>query len=247
MSEEQKQQKDHSQSKETKGFKMNMPTAVVIAGMLIAGALALPKIVPVDSQAASVKSVDSQVASAEVEGKVLIHPVDENDYVKGAKNPKITLVEFSDFGCGFCGRFHPVLEQILEEHPEDVAWAYRQLPYRHVEASRGAECVGEHLGNEAFWSFTNTLFDNQNSIDNTLMEKVSGDLGLDSETFSECLESEEIAKRVDRDFTEATLIGVQGTPHTVVVTETGREFSLRGALGYDQLKTIVESLVEEEL
>ena len=100
---EETKQETTTQKQEKKNG-INLPTAIVIAGMLIAGALALPKVSVQTNQQAAVGETQGQNL-LEAGGTVLIHPVDENDYRKGAENPKLTLVEFSDFGCGFCGRF----------------------------------------------------------------------------------------------------------------------------------------------
>lgn len=91
-----------------------------------------------------------------------VNPVTANDFVKGDRNAAVTIVEYSDFDCPFCSRFHTTMNSVLEGE-SDVAWVYRHFPLDqlHPEAravARAAECVGELEGEEAFWEFTDGYF-----------------------------------------------------------------------------------------
>ena len=92
--------------------------------------------------------------------------VDSDDHIIGNPNAKIVLVEYSDFECPFCQRFHPTMQQIMEEYGDDVAWVYRHFPLSFHPNARPAaitsECVAKLGGNNAFWKFADEAF-NQNS------------------------------------------------------------------------------------
>lgn len=91
-----------------------------------------------------------------------VAPITDADWVKGDPNAPIKIVEYSDFDCPFCGRFHQAMGVVLADNP-DVAWVYRHFPLDqlHPEAryvAEAAECVGELEGQEAFWQFTDAYF-----------------------------------------------------------------------------------------
>jgi protein-disulfide isomerase len=91
-----------------------------------------------------------------------VNPVTDADHVKGDRNAAIKVVEYSDFDCPFCGRFHDSMNSVVESN-DDVAWVYRHFPLDqlHPQAravAQAAECVAELGGNEAFWTFTDGYF-----------------------------------------------------------------------------------------
>jgi protein-disulfide isomerase len=91
-----------------------------------------------------------------------VRPIDETDHIFGDPNAPVILIEYSDIDCPFCKRLHPVLETIVENRPDDVAWAYRHLPLTnlHPEARKKAEaveCVAAQSDNETTWEFLNLL------------------------------------------------------------------------------------------
>lgn len=87
-------------------------------------------------------------------------PVDKNDHIMGAKKPKVTLIEYSDFECPFCQRFHPTIKQIAAKYPNDVAVVYRHFPLESIHPNaRGYAVASECAGQQGkFWEFADTLF-----------------------------------------------------------------------------------------
>jgi protein-disulfide isomerase len=91
-----------------------------------------------------------------------VNPVTSDDHVKGNPDSPITIVEYSDFDCPFCSRFHATLEQVMAEN-DDVAWVYRHFPLTQLHPNAAAvaaasECVADLEGNDAFWTFTDGYF-----------------------------------------------------------------------------------------
>ena len=89
--------------------------------------------------------------------------VTKDDYIYGDEDAPITLVEFSDFECPFCARAHGTFERLVAER-DDIAWVYRHLPLESIHpnaepAARASECIAELEGNDAFWNFADTVFD----------------------------------------------------------------------------------------
>jgi protein-disulfide isomerase len=221
---------------------LSMPVAVVIAGILIAGAILVPQLS--GGRDAALEAAAARGAGEAGDSVNLVNDVDDStDFIRGAKDPVVTIVEFSDFGCGFCATFHPTVATIVEENLEDVAWVYRHLPYRNMKAAQASECVGQELGDEAFWEYSDVLFAQFPNITNDLMVSEALRLGFSSEAdFNECLESEETKASIQRDMTEARLLGASGTPFSLLITEDGRTFPLRGAAQLEQLRQIIEVL-----
>ena len=115
-----------------------------------------------DSQIAEIleQSPGSRVAkvtSAEVT------PISDSDYVKGPADAKISLIEYSDYDCPFCVRFHTTAKQFVEEYNGQAKWTYRQFPLDQLHPnarakSEAALCVGKVAGQDAFWAFSDALF-----------------------------------------------------------------------------------------
>ncbi len=224
-------------------FQLSMPTAIVIAGVLIAGSVVFSRTTL--NRDAALQEASARLAEGGGNGASLVTEVSNDDFIRGAKKPKVTIVEFSDFGCSFCASFHPTLRDIVNKYPDDVAWVYRHLPFRNNEAALAAECVGQELGDEAFWSYSDELFASYPDITNELLASEAIKLGFKSEAdFWECQGREEVAERVSANAAEARLMGATGTPHSVIISEDGKSFPLRGASAFEQVDKIVSLLIE---
>ena len=165
------------------------------------------------------------------------------DHVKGAKNAKVTLVEYSDFQCPFCSRHLPTVEQALKDYPNDVRLVYRHYPLSfHPEAQKSAEaseCAAKLGGNDAFWKMHDELFAKQATLGRTLYTELAKNIGLNTTNFDKCLDSGEMAARVSTDLNEGTSAGVEGTPATFV---NGTLIS--GAVPYSEMKAAIEAALK---
>ena len=93
-----------------------------------------------------------------------VTPVTSDDNIKGSPDAPIKIVEYSDFDCPFCSRFHASMNQVIENN-DDVAWVYRHLPLDQLHPNARtvatiSECVAELGGNDAFWTFTDGYLSN---------------------------------------------------------------------------------------
>jgi len=89
----------------------------------------------------------------------------EGDHTNGNADARIQIVEYSDFDCPFCGRFHETMNQVMAKYGEsgDVAWTYRHFPLEQIHPQAKAkavasECVADLGGNDKFWEFSNIMF-----------------------------------------------------------------------------------------
>ncbi len=92
-----------------------------------------------------------------------VTPVTEDDHLKGNANASVTIIEYSDYDCPFCSRFHMSMNSVVAKDA-DLAWVYRHMPLEQLHPNapaiaRAAECVAELGGDEAFWTFTDGYFE----------------------------------------------------------------------------------------
>jgi protein-disulfide isomerase len=160
--------------------------------------------------------------------------------VKGPETALVTVVEFADYHCGFCAKVKSQLEQLLEEHPNDVRLVYVQRPLPMHKNARDASKAALAAGKQGkFWEMHDKLFLRQlQTLEQ--FEKVAGELGLDVEQFKADYGSEEIAAQIAADQKLADQFGVNGTPAFFI---NGRYIS--GAVGYNVFEAIVQERLAE--
>lgn len=181
-----------------------------------------------------------------------IEPVAEGEFVRGNQNAKITLIEYSDFECPFCARFHPTMQQILEEYGDDVRWVYRHYPLSfHPNAQKAAEaseCVAEQLGNDGFWAYADAIIEEQNKLGGSLTPDAilaaATAAGANEAQIQTCLDSDKYADAVAADLASGTAAGVTGTPGTILLTQDGEAELISGALPIDQVKSVIDKYLE---
>ena len=175
-------------------------------------------------------------------------PVTADDHIRGDKDAPISTVEYSDYECPFCARFHPTVVQILEEYAGQVNWVYRHFPLTSIHAQAtpaaiAAECAGELGGDDAFWEMTDGLFTNQSSLGRATYERLAGDIGLSASKFSTCLDSGKYDQLVADQQASGAAAGVTGTPGSFIVDANGNAQLVPGALPYAQVKSIIDGLL----
>lgn len=222
---------------------LSTPIAIVVAGALIAIAVffvggGVSTEDGYNKSGSEFNNNGSDTASS-------IRPVNENDHIFGNPDAKVTIIEFSDYECPYCASFHPTLEKIVEDFDGEVNWAYRHFPLssihsQAVNSAISAECVAKLAGNDAFWSFSKTLFNNQKNLNNALYTNEAVALGVDDGEFASCVIDAAVAARVEAEFNEAIEAGGRGTPFSVVISADGEFFPFSGALPYEQVKAVLE-------
>lgn len=177
--------------------------------------------------------VNSDLETWRVDVATAGHPI------RGNPDAPVTLVEFSDFECPYCGGLFPTLKQIEENHRGNVRVVYRQYPLAsHRNAQKAAEaslCANEQ---NRFWDFHDALFANQRDLTVDALKRRADELRLDTKAFNKCLDSGKHADTVRRDIQEGSLLGVTGTPALFI---NGRPLS------GNQPYAVINGIVEEEL
>jgi Na+/H+ antiporter NhaA len=142
-------------------------------------------------------------------------PVDpERDHIRGRENAPVTLVEYGDFECPYCGQAEGVLRELLRDAADDVRYVWRQLPLIdvHPNAELAAEASEAAAAQGAFWEMHDVLLEHQDALTAADLVRYAGELELDVERFADDLERQAFAARIAEDVDGADRSTVSGTP-----------------------------------
>lgn len=193
-----------------------------------------------------VKEVESKAAS-------LIR-VEAEDHVRGSSDARIAVIEYSDFECPYCKRHHPTMLELMKQYPENVQWIYRHnpLPFHDPNATDQAlasECVAREFGNEAFWTFTDALYERTTSNKGFPYENIAPlveELGWNTSLFSSCMESKDLLPKISEDMSVVNALGGLGTPASFIIdTKTGAIRFVNGAYPLDTFKEIIDNMLTQ--
>jgi Na+/H+ antiporter NhaA len=142
-------------------------------------------------------------------------PVDpEVDHVRGPADAPVTLVEYGDYECPYCGQAEPIVRELLAEFEDDLRYVYRNLPLSdvHPHAQLAAEAAEAAGAQGRFWDMHDLLFANRERLEPPDLREYARQLQLDVERFAHKLHRRYYAPRVQRDVESADRSGVAGTP-----------------------------------
>jgi protein-disulfide isomerase len=173
----------------------------------------------------------------------------------GEATAKLTMVEFSDFQCPFCGRYaNQTMSQVLDTYVKTgrVRYVFRNFPLEQLhpnaeKAAEAANCAGEQ---NKFWEAHDRFFKNQSALDSKEMLGHATVLGLDVPKFQQCLDSGKYTAKVKADEAEGQKFGVKGTPTFFFGTVDPKDPTkihavklLSGAVPFDSFKDVIEGLL----
>src|SRR3989454_68139 len=157
---------------------------------------------------------------------------------RGPQNARITIVEFSDFQCPYCGREIPIIERVMKEYDGKVRLVFRPFPLDfHQFAQKAAEagaCAADQ-GGEKFWKLHDRMFTNQQKLAVDDLKGYAKEVGLDSGRFDKCLDAGEKRAVVEADGKAGQEAGVTGTPAFFI-----NGVFINGAVPYEQFKDAVD-------
>jgi predicted DsbA family dithiol-disulfide isomerase len=162
---------------------------------------------------------------------------------KGPAAAPVTIVEFSDFECPYCGGLFPTLKQVEKNYAEKVRIVYRQFPLTniHPHAQKAAEaslCANEQ---KKFWEFHDSMFSNQQELSVPDLKQRAVDLKLDTQVFNQCLDSGRHSAAIQADIQEGARAGVSGTPALFI---NGRLLS--GNQPYSEIKDVIDDELQRK-
>jgi len=162
---------------------------------------------------------------------------------RGPANAPVTIVEFSDFECPYCGGLFPTLKQVEKNYPQQVRIVYRQFPLAqiHPHAQKAAEaslCANEQ---QKFWEFHDSMFSNQRELSIPDLKQRAVDLKMDTQKFNQCLDSGKHVAAIQADIQEGAQNGVNGTPAMFI---NGR--FLNGNQPYSEIKELIDDEIQRK-
>jgi len=189
-------------------------------------------------------------------GPQIIQGLLDDDPVKGNPDATVTIVEFSDFQCPFCKRFHQTtLPLILENYVDTgkVKFVYRDFPIASlhpngaIPTALAAECADEQ---GMFWQYHDKLFQTQKNWERLAAEDVvielktfAGELGLDTNQFNDCLDSGKYRDEVNNDLQDGTSYGITGTPGFFIGNEERGYIKVSGAQPYSVFQNVLDQML----
>lgn len=184
-----------------------------------------------------------------------LKPPQPSDHVRGDPDARITLIEYSDYECPYCKRFHATAKELVESSGGQVNWIYRHFPLSMhnpgaLKQAQAAECAAKQGGASAFWAYSDAIFartrSNGNGFPVDNLVPLAGEQGLDKAAFQACLENDATLDRVKRDLEQGAEAGVTGTPGNFLMDNaTGRVVVVSGARPLEDLRGTVQDMLEQ--
>ncbi len=178
-------------------------------------------------------------AAADTTGVQRVNVSTDGEPSIGPDDAPVTIIEFSDYQCGYCKQWHDqVFQALMASYPNQIRFVYRDFPIfgdSSVAAAEAAACAGAQ---GAYWEFHDAIFSGQYELGRAAYEQYAADLGLDTAAFSACMENHTYREDVMTDYYAGVNVGVQSTPTFFI---NGR--IVIGALPFENFK----ALIDEEL
>lgn len=226
-----------------------VPISIIIAGLFVgiglymSGGSASPQLAVAPTAGAPVEAADTTDK---------VNPVTNEDWIKGNPDAPVVIVEYSDFDCPFCSRFHTTMDEVVVESDGQVAWVYRHFPLEQLHPQAGAvalaaECVGAEAGTDAFWQFTDSYFAARGAGDATphseLIPRLVTAAGVAEVPFTNCFEGGAPGSKIQTQSANAIETGGRGTPWSIVIGPDGKTYPINGA----QTKQAVQQIINVAL
>jgi protein-disulfide isomerase len=175
----------------------------------------------------------------DISGSKLTLPIEGRDHIQGNIHAPITLLEYGDYECPYCGEAYPIVKEIQERLGEKLRFAFRNFPLAnsHPHAVHAAEAAEAAAAQGRFWEMHDLLFENQNALDDEDLAQYAAALGLDAERLIREVRSGQHQARVQEDFKSGMRAGVNGTPTFFI---NGERYD-----GPRDLETFLEALTGE--
>ena len=217
-----------------------LPITIVVAGALIAGAVFL------------VGKNGAPTGTTSTGTKITARPYDPaTDHILGNPNAAVKVVEYMDLECPHCKVFNTTMHQIMSYYGTsgNVAWVQRPFPLgifsKSPEEAEAAECAAAQGGDTAYFNYVDQIFaitPSENGLDLTQLPKIAQQLGLNVDTFNQCVSNNTYAQKIQSSHDEAIAAGAQGTPFILIMVGTDA-LALQGDQPYDSMRAAIDAVL----
>ena len=140
--------------------------------------------------------------------------VGPNDHVQGHATAKVTMVEYGDYECPYCGEAYPIVKALQERLGDQMRFVFRNFPLAeaHPHAEHAAEAAEAAAAQSKFWEMHDLLYENQDALEDEDLVRYAKALHLDVSRFVKEMEAHHYAEKVRADFSSGVRSGVNGTP-----------------------------------
>ena len=144
----------------------------------------------------------------------LVVPVTDRDHQRGSPDAPVTLVEYGDYQCPYCGKAYPIIQEVRKRMGKDLLFVFRNFPLSqiHANAEHAAEAAEAAAAQDQFWAMHDRLYERQFALEDDNLLEYAADLGLDVPRFAADMEAGTYRDRVRDDFRGGVRSGVNGTP-----------------------------------
>jgi len=190
------------------------------------------------------------VPSAPTTGKLTedltkaIPEVTDADHIRGSRDAKVILIEYSDYYCPFCASFHATAQKATAEYGDDFAWVYRHFPLDTLHPNARAvaeiaECVASEAGEETFWKFTDKVYENSPATTDAALD-LAGEVGANRASVESCFNEGKFKDKVEDQYQDGVAAGVNGTPGNFILNQAGEAWKLPGAVPFENLSSTLD-------
>lgn len=141
-------------------------------------------------------------------------PVTAEDHIQGSSNAPITLVEYGDYECPYCGMAYFVIKQLQEQFGDSLRFVFRNFPLieSHPHAAMAAEAAEFAASNKKFWPMHDLIYENQSRLSVPFLSGLGKQLDISSQGIINAIEERKFEKKIHNDFLGGVKSGVNGTP-----------------------------------
>jgi len=221
-----------------------LPITIVVAGVLIAGAVFLV-------------GKGSTPGTTPTDGSIKAQAYDlSRDHLLGNPNALVKVIEYADLECPYCKTFHTTMHQVMDYYGEggQVAWVYRAFPLTSIHSkapkeAEASECAAAQGGDAAFFAYLDKIYEitpSENNLDLAQLPVVAKQLGLNVDAFNKCLNEGTYSAKVTASYNEAIAAGGQGTPYVLVMANDALVpgGNLSGSQPYDSMRAIIDAVLQ---